>query len=89
MILHLDATIGVDPILKRMAEAGLDGEQWRIIGAERAIANRIQDAVRAMQGAHFLGATLELLTPTLQRIASRSGWGFVARLLKHNQRWSS
>ena len=66
-----------DPLTLRLGRAGLDGAAWRNIGAERAIAGRTQDALRAIEGALFLGAdeaeTLAVLTRLHARM--RFGWG--------------
>ena len=73
---------GFDAMGLRLASAGLDADAWRTIGAERAVANRVRDAVRALDGATRLGASLERVLTPLQRVFATGSWAWATRALQ-------
>lgn len=75
--LALEAETSVDPLTLRLARAGLDAEAWRTVGAERAVAGRTGDALRALDGALFLGAPLDAVRPARERLLVRAGWAWM------------
>ena len=87
-ILQMQATLGAETLSHRLAEAGFSGEKWRVIGAERAIAGRIRDAVVALSGATFLGANTEFLGLPVAQCLGNAGWKWGSIALKfHKKRW--
>ena len=89
-ILELQDTRGAETLSHRLAVAGDDGEKWRIIGAERAIAGRIRDAVVALSGAAFLGARTEFLGLPASQCLGNAGWKWASTALKfHKKRWKA
>jgi hypothetical protein len=74
--LALDPEGLVDPLTLRLARAGFDATAWRTVGAERAIAGKSADAIRALEGAQFLGAPSGDILPILERLYVRSGAAF-------------
>lgn len=84
-VLTCGETIGIDPLALRLARCGLDSEQWRIVGAERAVANRVRCALRALEGALFLGAPRTAIAKVVERMARAAGWTVAVRLLRWHQ----
>jgi len=80
--LALHQSQGFDSFGIRLADAGTDGQAWRVVGAERAIANRVRVAVHAFHGAHFFGISRDVLAPALTRIHGRASWPWANHLLK-------
>lgn len=78
--LALEAHAPLDPLTLRLARAGLDAEEWRTVGAERGVAGKTGDALRALAGAVFLGAPMEAVRPAWERLLLRAGWGWAQRL---------
>lgn len=79
--LALETVTSVDPLTLRLARAGLDAEAWRTVGAERAVAGRTGDALRALDGALFLGAPLVAVRPAYERLLIRANWAWARPLL--------
>ena len=78
---------GIDFQALRLARAGQDGEAWRLIGAERAIAGRVRDAWVALEGALFFGCNRTAAFKVLEGMFRRGGWEWAGRLLRfHRQR---
>jgi hypothetical protein len=79
--LSLEDQQGFDAFGLRLADAGIDGQAWRVIGAERAIANRVRFAIHAFHCAHFFGISTEVLAPALTHIHGRASWPWANHLL--------
>ena len=88
-LLALHAARGAESLSFRLSESRLDAEKWRIIGAERAIAGRTRDALVALSGAHFLGASLEMIAFPAGQCLGHSGWKWGGQLLKFHKKRSS
>lgn len=82
----LQASRGAESLTHRLAKDGLDAEEWRIVGAERAIAGRTRDALVCLTGAHFLGSSLELLALPAAQTYGNSGWKWGGQVLKFHKR---
>jgi len=80
--LSLEDQQGFDAFGLRLADAGMDGQAWRVIGAERAIANRVRFAIHAFHCAHFFGISTQILAPALTLIHGRASWPWANHLLK-------
>ncbi len=81
-ILALEEHRGIDFQAVRLARAGQDGEAWRIIGAERAIAGRIRDVLVALEGALVFGCNRPAAFKVLGGMFKRGGWEWAGRLLR-------
>lgn len=77
--------VGADPLALRLARCGLDAEQWRVVGAERAVANRVRCALRAMEGALFLGASRAMVAKVVERMYRAHGLAVGISLLAWHQ----
>lgn len=80
--LALESLASLDPMTLRLARAGLDPEEWRTVGGERAVAGKTGDALRALDGALFLGAAPADVFPGYERLLARTGWGWARALLE-------
>ena len=77
---------GAESLSYRLSAAGFDGEQWRIVGAERAIASKTRDALVALSGAHYLGAKLDKIVLPASQSLGNSGWKWANAILKIHKR---
>jgi len=77
---------GAETLSHRLSTAETDGEKWRIVGAERAIAGRTRDAVVALSGAHFFGAELSMIALPAGQTLGNAGWKWNSRMLKFHKR---
>jgi hypothetical protein len=77
---------GAETLSHRLSTARTDGEKWRIVGAERAIAGRTRDAVVALSGAHFFGAELSMIALPAAQTLGNAGWKWNSRMLKFHKR---
>ena len=85
-VLTLHASRGAETLSQRLSAAGRDGEKWRIIGAERAIAGRTRDAIVALSGAHFWGAELHMIALPASQTLGNAGWKWNSRMLKFHKK---
>ena len=85
-VLTLHASRGAETLSHRLATAGRNGEEWRIIGAERAIAGRTRDAIVALTGAHFFGADLTMIALPAAQTLGNAGWTWNSRILKFHKK---
>jgi hypothetical protein len=81
-LLELGQAAGVDPHALRLAKAGRDGEAWRTVAAERAIAGRVREGLAGLEGALWLGCDTTTAHRIAERLYNRMGWGFNTRLLR-------
>jgi len=85
-VLELHKARGAETLSHRLSTARTDGEKWRIVGAERAIAGRTRDAVVALSGAHFFGAELSMIALPAAQTLGNAGWKWNSRMLKFHKR---
>jgi len=77
---------GAESLSHRLSSAGLNGEQWRIVGAERAIAGKTRDALVSLTGAHYLGAKLSMIVLPASQSLGNAGWKWANSILKVHKR---